>query len=145
MELKNRFLINSLIGTILGMIVGIIFWSLGGEGTLEGRSFLLHIIMSGLHGMIPCGMAAVYEIESWGLTKSTVVHALVTLATILGIELPMKWFEPGPEFVIAMVIYVIIYVFIWLINYLHWKREVRKMNEQLKILHESQAYNEQSI
>ena len=135
MELKNRFLINSLIGIIAGMIVGIIMWKLSDPGDYEGGSFALHMIMSALHGLIPCGAMTVYEIESWGLTKSTVVHATITLATILLIELPMKWFTWSAEFAIAMVIYVIIYVIIWLTNYLYWKHTVREMNDQLEALH----------
>ncbi len=136
MELKNRFLINSLIGIIAGMIVGISTWMLSGDS--EGRSLILHLIMSAIHGLIPCGAMTVYEIESWGLTKSTVVHATVTLATILAIELPMKWFEPGVEFAIAMGIYVVIYTIIWLCNYLYWKHTVKEMNEELEVLHRIQ-------
>ena len=133
MELKNRFLINSLIGALLGIIVGIITWMIN-AGNPEGRSFVLHIIMSGLHGLIPYGAAAVYSIESWGLTKSTIVHATITLATILAIELPMKWFTWSVDFAIAMVIYVIIYTIIWLCNYLYWKHTVNEMNDQLEII-----------
>ena len=131
MELKNRFFINSLIGIIAGMIVGIIIWMLQ-SGNPEGRSFVLHIVMSGLHGLIPYGAATVYSIESWGLTKSTVVHATITLATILAIELPMKWFEWNREFAIMMVIYVIIYTLIWVGNYLYWKHTIKKINDELK-------------
>ncbi|MCR5510318.1 MAG: DUF3021 domain-containing protein [Lachnospiraceae bacterium] len=139
MELKNRFLINSLIGIIAGMTVGIIIWMLEKPGDPEGRSFILHIIMSGIHGLIPCGAMTVYEIESWGLTKSTVVHAALTLATILAIELPMKWFSFNAEFAIAMVIYLVIYVLIWLFNYLYWKHSVTEMNDQLEIIRRKQV------
>lgn len=134
MELKSRFLINSLIGIVAGMTVGMVTWMLNSPGDLEDRSFALHIIMSGLHGLIPCGAMTVYEIESWGLTKSTVVHATITLATILAIELPMKWFTWSADFAIAMLIYIVIYVFIWLFNYLYWKRTVNEMNDQLELI-----------
>ena len=138
MDLKNRFLINSLIGIIAGMIVGIIMWMLNSPDGHGNINFALHMIMSGLHGLIPCGAMTVYEIESWGLTKSTVVHATITLATILCIELPMKWFSWGAEFAIAMVIYVVIYALIWLINYLYWKRTVNEMNDQLESIHKQE-------
>ena len=134
MELKSRFLIKSLIGIIAGMTVGMVTWMLYPLADLANRSFALHIIMSGIHGLIPCGAMTVYEIESWGLTKSTVVHATITLATILAIELPMKWFTLSAEFAIAMLIYVVIYVFIWLFNYLYWKRTVNEMNDQLELI-----------
>ncbi len=139
MELKNRFLINSLIGIIAGMTVGIMIWTFANPGNPEGRSFILHIIMSGIHGLIPCGAMTVYKIESWGLTKSTVVHATLTLATILAIELPMKWFTWNAQFAIAMIIYVVIYVLIWLFNYLYWKHSVTEMNDQLEIIRRKQV------
>ena len=134
MELKNRFLINSLIGIIAGMTVGIITWMLYNPEGPGDRSFALHLFMSGLHGLIPFGAMTVYEIESWGLTKSTVVHAAITLATILCIELPMKWFSWNAEFAIAMAIYVVIYILIWLFNYLYWKHTVNELNDQLEII-----------
>ena len=139
MELKSRLLINSLIGIIAGLIVGIIMWMLNNPGGFEERSFVLHIIMSALHGLIPCAAMTVYEIESWGVTKSTVVHATITLATILGIELPMKWFTWNAEFAIIMLIYVVIYTIIWLCNYLYWKRSVAKMNDQLMNIRKNQV------
>ena len=132
MELKTKFLINSLIGIIAGMIVGIAIWMIP-PVNMEGRSFVAHMIASAIHGLIPCGAATVYDIESWGITKSTVVHASLTLATIVGVGGVMKWYSLK-EFAIAMVIYVIIYTIIWLINFLYWKHTVSKMNEQLEIL-----------
>ena len=135
MELRNKFVINSLIGLVAGMLVGIAIWMIPPINT-ERRSLLLHVIMSGLHGLIPCGAATVYEIESWGVTKQTVIHASITLATILAIDLPMKWFRPGLEFAIALVIYVVVYAIIWLCNYLYWKHTVSEMNEQLRQLHD---------
>ncbi|MBO4265804.1 MAG: DUF3021 domain-containing protein [Lachnospiraceae bacterium] len=132
MELKTKFLIYSLIGIIAGMIVGLAIWMIPPINS-EGRSFVAHMIASAIHGLIPCGAAAVYDIESWGITKSTVVHASLTLATIVGVGGIMKWYSPK-EFAIAMVIYVIIYTIIWLINFLYWKHTVSKMNEQLEIL-----------
>ncbi|MBO4904715.1 MAG: DUF3021 domain-containing protein [Lachnospiraceae bacterium] len=140
MELRSKFIINSLVGFIAGMLVGIVIWLIPPVNS-EGRSLLLHVIVSGIHGLIPCGAATVYEIESWGLTRSTVVHASLTLATILAIDLPMKWFRWGWEFAIAMAVYVVIYMIIWLVNYLYWKHTVKEMNDQLEILHKYQGKN----
>ncbi len=116
------------------MLVGIAFWIMA-EGGGDGSGFLLHMIMSGLHGLIPVGAATVYDIESWGITKSTVVHASITLATIVCIEIPMKWWGTAAEFAVAIAIYVVIYAIIWLVNYLYWKTTVKRMNEQLEMIH----------
>ncbi len=116
------------------MLVGIAFWIMA-DGGGEGYNFLLHMIMSGVHGLIPVGAATVYDIESWGITKSTVVHASITLATIVCIEIPMKWWSTAAEFAVAIAIYVVIYTIIWLVNYLYWKNTVKHMNEQLEKIH----------
>ena len=138
MKLRDKFIVRSLIGFVLGMIVGIIIWILFVNEDETDRSLLIHVIMSGLHGLIPVGATAVFEIEDWGLTRQTVVHALLTIATILGIDIPMKWWEPGADLAIALVGYVIIYAIIWLVNYFYWKHMVKKMNEELKRLHEQE-------
>ncbi len=136
MELRNRYVINSLIGFIEGMFVGIGFWVMT-SGSDPDRSFVIHILASGLHGLIPCGAAAVYDIESWGVTKSTAVHAVITLITIIAIEIPMKWWGSPGQFAIALLIYAVIYVIIWLSNYLYWRHTVRNMNEQLSMIRKS--------
>lgn len=141
MELRNKFIINSLIGLVLGLIVGIIFLTVMPGSSKEG--FTLYLIMSGLHGMIPVGAATVYDIESWGVTKSTIVHALITLATIVAIEIPLKWWGSISQFAVACVVYVIIYALIWMINYLYWKRAVKDMNEQLGRIHHDPTENTQ--
>ncbi|MBO4903468.1 MAG: DUF3021 domain-containing protein [Lachnospiraceae bacterium] len=136
MKLRDKFIINSLIGFVIGMIVGVIIWIFLAGDSEPDHSLLMHVIMSGLHGLIPVGAATVFEIESWGLTKQTVVHALLTLASILGIDIPMNWWKPGAELAIALVCYVVAYTIIWLVNYFYWKITVRKMNEELQQLHE---------
>ena len=134
MNLRAKFIINSLAGCVLGRLGGVAIWMIPPVNK-EGRSLLLHVIMSGLQGMIPFGAMTVYEIESWGITKQTVVHASLTLATILAIEIPMKWWKPGAELAIALAGYVVVYVIIWLCNYLYWKHKVTEMNELLENIH----------
>ncbi len=133
MELRNRFIINSLIGFVIGTFVGVGFWMLT-PGDDSGRSLPVHLIMSAIHGMIPVGAATIYDIESWGLTKCTIVHALITFATIVAIEIPMKWWPSQGQFAVAIVIYIAIYAIIWLFNYLYWKRTVRDINARLGLI-----------
>ena len=131
MSLKKEFVFNSLIGFVIGMLVGIATWVFN-SGNDPDRSMILHIVLSGVHGLVPCGAATVFGIESWGLTKCTAVHALITLATILAIEIPLKWWSSAGQFAVALVIYVVIYAIIWIVNYRYWKRTIRELNEQLK-------------
>lgn len=129
MELRNKFIINSLIGLTVGMFVGVIIWMFADSG--DGSSLIVHVIVSGIHGLVPCGAATVFAIESWGITKQTIVHAALTLATILCIDIPMKWWKPGPEMIAALAVYVAVYAIIWLVNYLYWKHTLDQINRQL--------------
>lgn len=130
MELRNKFIINALIGFIIGIFIGLAFWFIG-DGEMDQQQIILQLVMSGILGMISMGVMTVYDIESWGLTRATIVHYSTWLVTFLAISIPMGWYEPWYVLVIAVVILTIIYALIWMGFYLHWKKTIRQMNRQL--------------
>lgn len=137
MELRNKFIINALIGFIIGIFIGLAFWFIG-DGEMDQKQFILQLVMSGILGMISMGVMTVYDIESWGLTRATIVHYSTWLVTFLAISIPMGWYEPWYVLVIAVVILTIIYALIWMGFYLHWKKTIRQMNRQLDEIHRKQ-------
>ncbi len=74
MELRNKIIIKSLIGFIIGIFVGLFFWFMN-SGDYSGTAFVIHLIMSGILGLIAMGGSVVYDIESWGLLKATATHS----------------------------------------------------------------------
>lgn len=133
MDLRNKVIIKSLIGFILGMFIELFFW-VRAYGAVYRPTFVLFLIMGGLIGLINNGSSVVYDIESWSTTRATIVHYFTTVIVFLSIAMPLGWFEWDLTLAIFMAIFTLIYVLIWLFNYLYWKKTIREVNEQIETL-----------
>ncbi|MBR4719541.1 MAG: DUF3021 domain-containing protein [Lachnospiraceae bacterium] len=135
MELRDKFIIKALLGTVLGMIIGIIMWLIYG-GSLSGADrtqFIVHLIGSALLGFIAMGSSVVYEIESWGILRPTVLHYILCMVTFYIDATLLGWFS-GDSILIAILIMTVIYAIIWVCESLYWKKTIESVNEQLRNL-----------
>ena len=135
MELRNKFIIKSLIGFIIGIFIGLFFWFLNFRD-YSGTAFVVHLIMSGILGLIAMGGSVAYDIESWGLLKATATHYILVMLDFIIVATVLGWVSSILEMVVFLAGMTIIYVAIWLFESFLWKRTVRKMNEQLKEMQE---------
>ena len=140
MELRNRFINKALLGLLLGIIVGVAFWVTSdaasqGAGNTE---LIIHLVMSGWLGLIAMGGSVVYEIESWGLCRATIVHYSLTMADFVLVSLLLKWFPDWSSLLIMLLIMTVIYALIWFGEMLYWKKTVRKINKQLEDIRENE-------
>ncbi len=89
-----------------------------------------------LCGVVGAGFAAssvIWEIESWSIVKQTSIYFLI----ISVIMLPIAYFAYWMEHSLAGVFryfgtFVLIFAFIWIVQFAIGKRNVRKMNENLR-------------
>nr|WP_297704451.1 DUF3021 domain-containing protein [uncultured Butyrivibrio sp.] len=135
MELRNKFIIKSLIGFIIGIFIGLFFWFLNFRD-YSGTAFVVHLIMSGILGLIAMGGSVAYDIESWGLLKATATHYILVMLDFIIVATVLGWVSSILEMVVFLAGMTIIYVAIWLFESFLWKRTIRKMNEQLKEMQE---------
>ncbi|MCR5603462.1 MAG: DUF3021 domain-containing protein [Lachnospiraceae bacterium] len=137
MELWNRFITKALIGLVLGTIVGVAFWVMNHPLSEEANSaeLILHLTVSALLGMIAMGGSIVYEIESWGLLKVTLIHYVVVMMDFVIASTLLGWFERISDMLVMIAIMTVIYAGIWLTESWYWNRTVGKINEQLKYIH----------
>ncbi len=135
MELRNKFIIKSLIGFIIGIFIGLFFWFLNSRD-YSGTAFVVHLIMSGILGLIAMGGSVAYDIESWGLLKATATHYILVMLDFIIVATLLGWVSSILEMVVFLVGMTIIYAAIWLFESFLWKRTIRKMNEQLKEMQE---------
>ncbi len=146
--MKRKSIIRIVVGFIIGAIMGnliTLFVNLGyGEGIsivpphqVEAIGYLLAIILqtilSGLLGFVCIGGLCFYDVESWSLLKATIAHSMSMLVGFIFVFTALKWvpFRIESWIVIAAIV-LVTYALIWLIMYLMWKKEVEKMNEDLK-------------
>ena len=54
MEIRSKLMIKSLLGLVIGMIIGVVTWMISDPalGNLTNTALILHLVVSGLLGMI---------------------------------------------------------------------------------------------
>lgn len=129
--MAKKAMLLGLIGYIAGCIIGLCF-ALQREGFTLASS-LPDILMGGIPGAIAMGAAVIYGIEEWSLLRATVTHFLIVMGALLLACFVLKWFEPwSAPFWIMLAAELVGYIIIWLIIYLCYKKQVRKLNNLLK-------------
>ncbi len=135
-DFKTQLIIKTLIGAILAMFIClfmIVISSSGDEVTIGRYELVKQFVGSALMGGICMGSSVVYEIESWGLWKVTLIHYVVAFVAFLIACIFLEWFPAG-TLIIALIAYTIVYACIWLFEYTVWKREIRNINRDMDLL-----------
>lgn len=137
MGLGSKLAIKTLSGLVLGMIIGVAFWMITGPslGNMYNTALVLHLVVSGLLGMICMGSSIVYDIDRWGLLKATIVHYLACMSSFSAASVILSWFPTWKSFAVMGIIMTLVYAGIWIGESLHWKRTINGLNEQLKEIH----------
>ena len=129
--LWKKATLMGLAGFAVGVAIGIVLAISG--SVQDWKTALPHILMGGLQGAVAMGSSVMYEIEKWSIARATATHFLLVFALYFVISLSMEWFRvDDPVFWIVIACMAAAYFLIWLIQYMAYKREVRKMNEKLK-------------
>ena len=133
----KKAVILGAIGMILGIFIGAGFWYLmSGEvpGTSTGLSaMMLHLLLSGVLGMVANGSSVIYEIEEWSIIRATITHFIIAMGVFYVIAFTLRWFSPAdPACWIMSAIMVIVYFTIWMVQSLIFKHKVKRMNEGLR-------------
>ena len=133
MDIKTKFMIRALVGFSLGMLIGIFTFVASASDTLpvDKVYLVLHLILSGLIGVVSNGGAIVYDFEEWSIARATFTHYIISFMTLFVISEMLGWF-PHSVLLIVFIVFSIVYFIIWLSEYLSFKNEVKQMNEELK-------------
>ena len=132
-QIKTRILINTLIGALCGVVICLVLFGIGAyDSFYDDKPFvILQFIGSMLLGAVCMGASVVYGIDSWGMGKATLTHYVLAMGAFTCASLLLKWFD-GITLIIALGIMTIAYAFIWFVNYIIWKREIRNINSDLE-------------
>lgn len=137
MNLKTSFGLKFLAGGFAGMIISVIVCFLLEDAEYidsHGLEMLRQLAGSFLYGGIAMGGSITYEIESWGIVKATAIHYIVTMSSFLVTNYVLGWFGTGNGLAFAFAGFTIGYIIIWLIQSLTYAKQVREVNERLKLL-----------
>lgn len=132
---KTAFL--AAIGFVLGVVVGLVFMAIGGirEYLLQNGSgrLALYLVLSGAIGAINIGFTTIYDLESWSLARATLTHFCIAMSVLCAVGFWLGWLSLHSPYTWWMLMgCVILYFIIWLVMYLKYKSQVRKINQALK-------------
>ena len=129
---------RALIGFVIGMVIGnLISLCMNGSQDFSqyvgSDRFLPQTVLSGVLGAISMAGVSFYDIEDWSLLKTAVLHYLLIMAAYLPIALTLGWIEPKAEQIVLMALLMAAgYALIWVIMYVRYQAEVKKLNRLLK-------------
>lgn len=129
--------IGNLIAFLMSLLSGgeevhhIVAMQLTDKVGLVGAIFL-QTFLCGIFGMGSIGGMLLYEIDSWSLAKATIVHYLLIVACFVGCSIALYWFPlQFSYYAISIGAMTVGFFIIWVGMYFAWKKEVKKMNEEL--------------
>ena len=154
MKFKHRVIVFSSIGFGYGVLAGVLISALtSSAGYADGayhicsKEFIdavgnpmaaltLQMLATGLYGALCMGGSAIYSIESWGLLKCTLIHYFMCIVPYLIMGVLLRWYNAGnvSSLIIMLVLMTAVYGIIWLVNFLSYRKELRKLNMQLNNL-----------
>ena len=95
-------------------------------------ALIVQAAASGLYGAVCMGGTVVYDIEHWPLLRAIAVHYLLCMVPFVPIALLLGWFDDAVTCLIMIGAMTVAYFIIWLSIYLSYKRQGRRMNDDLK-------------
>lgn len=98
----------------------------------EVAATLVQLLLVGVIGMAFAAAAMIFEMERWSFLKQGIVHFLVTAA----VWMPIAWLcwtpYSGRGLVFTILGWTLTYVVIWWVQYLIGKRDVCRVNLQIR-------------
>ncbi len=147
--MKKKIVLRGILGFPIGIAIGYlitIFISLGWANgsylpcvpeliSAMGNEINAVILQALLCGLLGAGFAAssvIWEIENWSLIKQTGIYFLIISVIMLPIAYFAYWMEHSVAGVFRYFgIFVAIFAFIWVMQFVIGKQNVKKMNENL--------------
>ncbi len=130
----NSFIFRALIGALMGIAICLILYGFGSydEIIIDDKPFvIMQFVGSALNGIICMGSTIVYDIDNLGLSKVTLLHYVITLVSFLSFNFLLGWFSEF-NIILILAVFTVAYFIIWLVNYLIYKREIRRINKDLE-------------
>ncbi len=98
----------------------------------EIRAVMLQALLCGILGGGCAAGSVIWEIEDWSLVKQTGVYFFVVCMVMMPTAYFMYWMERSAAgFLSYFGIFALMFAFIWIIQFMIGKRDVKKLNENL--------------
>lgn len=138
---------SATLGITIGMLFSIFFSYLNGNKYyISSPKYIENFSNESIAVLVAIGIFAIIgivfhllsyfysekNVKKMGLIKSTVLHFLLGLLTIIITGSILKWFDISLKSILSLFItYIAIYIIIWTVSYLSVRNEILKINEKI--------------
>lgn len=147
--MKKKVIYKGLLGFPLGIAIGHVISIVVSLISLEGgyvccsaefleimgneiSAVILQTALSGLLGTVFASCSIIWELDHWSLAKQTGIYFLITFVGTMPIAYITHWMDHSVGGILSYIaMFVIIFFIIWGIQYLIWKRSIKKINARL--------------
>ena len=148
--MKNQIIKRGLVGFPVGIAIGFVITliisacirdgsyypvtpELIGSMGNELNAVILQTVLCGIIGSGFAMASVIWDIDSWSLAKQSAIYFLIACIIMFPIAYITNWMKHSIAGVLSYVgIFVVIFVIAWLVQYLSWKRKIKRMNDCFK-------------
>lgn len=121
------------LGPVILAIVYIFLLNAGVVESVAVSKMIVEILSSTIMAFIAAGVSAVYTVEKLAYPIAGLIQGSVLLLDYLGVYLMNGWLKPDLTVIIMFIsIFTVGFCAIWLIIYLSVKKQIERMNMQIK-------------
>lgn len=90
------------------------------------------VIIWSLIGLVFSLSSTIFNIETWGITKKTIVHFIITYLLFTPLAILAGWFPLQLNFMIFFtIIFVFIYIWMWGLSFYKAKQTLKLINQEM--------------
>ncbi len=144
-KIISRALMGFPLGIALGHCISLLVSAIINKGTFnacvpgfaetigsELGAVALQTLLCGLLGAASAAASVVWDTD-WGIVKQTVVNFCILSTAMLPIAYITGWMEHSVKgFLLYFGVFALSFALIWLLQYLAWKRRVKKLNQRMQ-------------
>ena len=156
--MKKKIVLRSILGFPIGIAIGYLItifislvWANGYYSPCvpelisatenEINAVVLQALLCGLLGTGCAAGSVIWEIENWGIIKQTGIYFIIISVIMLPIAYFTHWMEHSIVGIFNYFgIFVLIFAFIWIIQFVIGKHNVKRMNKNLHNIRGSRDY-----
>lgn len=98
----------------------------------EINAVILQTLLTGILGVVFSASSVIWELNDWSIAKQTGVYFLIISFAMMPIAYFSHWMEHSIFGAISyFAVFIIIFVVIWITQFIFYKHNVKKMNENL--------------
>lgn len=134
-EILKRGAKGTIIGVFTIQTIGVILMFLSKEANSYSKEFLIsQYFAAAIIGFVFGSLNILFQWDKLNIIGATLIHFIGVLIVYIPCAKMAGWFRNDISVITpTMLIFIFVYFIIWLICYLQWKKEIKKINVKLNL------------